>query len=105
MTPKEKANMNTNDELKNETANGTKQVLSAVKIGRKEYPIKKGDYILYNGACYQFCSGDGRTLKLERYTKYTNLRLTNAMVKKIPFDDMQKQNYKSSGMNLVRWFF
>ena len=97
--------MSTNDELKNETANGTKPVLSAVKIGRKEYPIKKGDYILYNGACYQFCSGDGRTLKLERYTQYTNLRLPDAMVKKIPFNDMQKQNYKSSGTDLVRWFF
>lgn len=97
--------MSTNDKLKDETANGTKTVLSEVKIGRKEYQIKNGDYILYNGACYQFCSGDGRTLKLERYTQYTNLRLPDAMVKKIPFDDMQKQNYKSSGMDLVRWFF
>lgn len=99
--------MSTNDELKNETANVTKPVLSAVKIGRKEYQVKKGDYILYNGACYQFCSGDCRTLKLERYIQYTNLILPNAMVKKIPFDDMQKQNYKSSssGMDLVRWYF
>lgn len=80
-------------------------VLSAVKIGRKEYPIKKGDYILYNGACYQFCSGDGRTLKLERFTQYTYLRLSASMVKKIPFDKMQKQNYKSSGMDLIRWLF
>ena len=92
-------------ELKDGTANGTKPVLSAVKIGRKEYPIKKGDNILYNGACYQFCSGDGRTLKIERYTQYTHLRLPDAMVKKIPFDKMQKQNYKSSGIDLVRWFF
>ena len=80
-------------------------VLSAVKIGRKEYPIKKGDYILYNGTCYQFCSGDGRTLKFERFTQYTNLQLSASTVKKIPFDKMQKQNYKSSGMDLVRWFF
>lgn len=97
--------MSKNDELKNETANGTKPVLSVVKIGRKEYQIKKGDYILYNGACYQFCSGDGRSLRFERYTHYTNLRLPDAMVKKIPFNDMQKQNYKSSGIDLVRWFF
>ena len=89
----------------NEIPADAKPVLSAVKIGRKEYPIKKGDYILYNGACYQFCSGDGRTLKLERYIQYTNLRLPNAMVKKIPFENMVKQNYKSSGMDLVRWFF
>lgn len=88
-----------------ETANGTKPLLSAVKIGRKEYPVKKGDYILYNGACYQFCSGDGRTLKLERYTQYTNLKLPDVMIKKIPFESMKKQNYNSMGMDLVRWFF
>ena len=96
--------MNT-DNLKNETHADAKPVLSAVKIGRKEYPVKKGDYILYNGACYQFCSGDGRTLKLERYTQYTNLKLPDVMVKKIPFESMKKQNYNSMGMDLVRWFF
>ena len=96
--------MNT-DNFKNETTADAKPVLSAVKIGRCEYPVKKGDYILYNGACYQFCSGDGRTLKIERYTQYTNLRLPDVMVKNIPFDDMRKQNYKSSGMDLVRWLF
>lgn len=97
--------MSTNDELKNETSNGTNPVLLAVKIGRKEYQIKKGDYILYNGACYQLCSGDGRTLKVERHTNYTNLRLPNTIVKNIPFDSMQKQNYKSSRIDLVRWVF
>jgi len=94
---------NTDKKNFNDTIGNT--VLSAVKIGRKEYPIKKGDYILYNGACYQFFSGDGRTLKFERFTQYTNLQLSASMVKKIPFNDMQKQNYKSSGMDLVRWFF
>ena len=99
--------MTTKNETPNNDFNATigDTVLSAVKIGRKEYPIKKGDYILYNGACYQFCSGDGRTLKSERFTQYTNLQLSASTVKKIPFDKMQKQNYKSSGMNLVRWFF
>lgn len=76
--------------------------MSAIKIGNKEYTIKGGDYILYNGACYQFCAGDGRVLKKERYTHYTTLRLPDAMVKKIPFDKMQKQNYES---DLIRWFF
>lgn len=92
-------------ELTTETPVDAKPVLSVVKIGRKEYSIKKGDYILYNGSCYQFCSGDGRTLRLERFSEYTNLRLPDATVKRIPFNDMQKQNYKSSGTDLVRWFF
>jgi hypothetical protein len=83
----------------------TNPILSTIKIGRKEYLVKKGDYILYNGACYQFCSGDGRTLKLERYTRYNHLRLPDVMVKKIPFNEMVKQNYQSDGMDLVIWFF
>ena len=94
-----------NSETNNIQSHSGNTLLSAVKIGRKEYPIKKGDYILYNGSCYQFCSGDSRTLKFERFTQYTNLKLSASMVKKIPFDKMQKQNYKSSGMDLVRWFF
>ena len=95
----------TNTDKNNFNATIGNTVLSAVKTGRKEYPIKKGDYILYNGSCYQFCSGDGRALKFERFTQYTNLQLSASTVKKIPFDKMQKQNYKSYGMDLVRWFF
>ena len=94
-----------NSETNNIQSHSGNTVLSAVKIGREEYQIKKGDYILYNGSCYQFCSGDGRTLKSEKFTQYTNLELSASTVKKIPFDKMQKQNYKSSGMDLVRWFF
>ena len=94
-----------NSETNNIQSHSRNTVLSAVKIGRKEYLIQKGDYILYNGQCYQFCSGDGRTLKSEGFNQYTNLKLPDVMVKKIPFDKMQKQNYKSSGIDLVRWLF
>ncbi len=97
--------MSTEQENKDLISNDAKTMLSAVKIGRKEYLIQKGDYILYNGACYQFCSGDGRILKFEGFNQYTNLRLPDVMVKKIPFDKMEKQNYKSSEMDLVRWLF
>lgn len=97
--------MSTEQEDKDLTSNDAKPVLSTVKIGRKEYLIQKGDYILYNGACYQFCSGDGRTLKSKGFNQYANLKLPDVMVKKIPFDKMRKQNYKSSGMDLVRWLF
>ena len=93
------------DNLNNDNLVDVKPVLSVIKVGRKEYEIKKGDYVLYNGSCYQFCSGDGRTLKFENWTTYSNLRIPNVMVKKIPFDRMEKQNYKSSGIDLVRWFF
>ena len=90
---------------KNETLINDKPLLLSIKIGRTEYSVKKGDYILYNGASYQFCSGDGRTLKLIGFNQYRNLRLSNAMVKKIPFSKMEKQNYRLSGIDLVRWLF
>ncbi len=93
------------DDLKKDTHNETTHVLEIIKVGREEYQVKKGDYIIFNGALYQFCSGDGRTLKLKNYTRYTNLVLSATMVKKIPFDLMIKQNYKSFGIDMVRWFF
>ncbi len=40
--------------------------METIKIGRTEYEIKKGDYILDNGACHQFCSGDNRSLEKKR---------------------------------------
>jgi hypothetical protein len=80
--------------------------METIKIGRKEYNIQKGDYILYNGACYQFCTGDNRTLKMEGFNQYTSLTVPASVVKKIPFENMVKQNIKTnSGMNLVRWLF
>lgn len=33
-----------------------------IKIGRYEIEVRKGDYLLNNGACIQFCSGDNRAI-------------------------------------------
>jgi hypothetical protein len=33
-----------------------------IKCGRYEYELKDGDYILDNGACYQFCPKDNSLL-------------------------------------------
>jgi hypothetical protein len=41
-------------------------ILSVIKVGREEYEVKKGDYIVFNGACYQFTAGDLRCLKFKR---------------------------------------
>lgn len=72
-----------------------------IKIGRETYEVKKGDYILYNGACYQFIAGDGRTLKHQGWTPYTSLVMPNTLVKKIPFDKMIEKKDAS----LVKWYF
>lgn len=42
--------------------------MQKIKIGRSEYDIKTGDYIMYNGNCYQFCTGDGRVSEMKELT-------------------------------------
>lgn len=79
--------------------------VNELKIGRTTYPVKSGDYILYNGACYQFMAGDGRTLKQEGFTGYSNLKMPITLIKKIPFIKMTKVSYVKEGMELVKWYF
>ena len=76
-----------------------------IKIGRETYEVKKGDYILYNGACYQFIAGDGRTLKQEGFTGYSNLKMPMTLIKKIPFIRMTKVSFNKNGVDLVKWYF
>lgn len=79
--------------------------VSEVKIGRTTYPVKSGDYILYNGSCYQFIAGDGRTLKQEGFHAYSNLKMPMTLIKKIPFIRMTKIAFNKDGMDFVKWYF
>lgn len=79
--------------------------LDKVKIGRKEYDVKSGDYILYNGAVYQFCAGDKRTLKQQGFDTYTSLPLPATMVKKLPFIRMAKVSFNRGGVDMTKWYF
>ena len=79
--------------------------LDKVKIGRKEYDVKSGDYILYNGAVYQFCAGDKRTLKQQGFDTLNSLQIPITMVKKIPFIRMVKINFQREGLDMTKWYF
>lgn len=79
--------------------------LDKVKIGRKEYDVKSGDYILYNGAVYQFCAGDKRTLKQKGFDTFNALTLPTTMVKKLPFIRMVKVSFNRDGVDLTKWYF
>lgn len=79
--------------------------LDKVKIGRKEYDVKSGDYILYNGAVYQFCTGDKRTLKQKGFDALNSLQLPTTMVKKLPFIRMVKVSFNRDGIDLTKWYF
>ena len=80
-------------------------VVENIKIGRETYEVKKGDYILYNGACYQFIAGDRRTLKHKGWTTYTSLVMPKTLVKKIPFDKLVEKKDDGFGMSLTKWYF
>lgn len=81
-----------------------KRVLATIKIGRIEYEVKDGDYILFNGACHQFCSGDGRALKYKGFDKYSSLIIPKTTVKKIPFDKLKKEKYVSKYLSGgIKW--
>ena len=58
-------------------------MITEIKINKIVYKIKKGDYLLYNGSCYQFCSGDGRTLIRYGLTSFSNLIIPKSTVIKI----------------------
>jgi hypothetical protein len=79
--------------------------MEKIKIGKTEYMIQKGDYILYNGSCYQFCSGDGRTLYHKNYTHYNNVVISNSLVKKIDLDNMRKITKHFHGMEMTYYYF
>lgn len=81
--------------------------MKTIKIGRKTYEIKKGDYILYNQACYQFVTGDRRILKFRGWTGHTSLVIPKARLKEIDFDNMKKVetgNEKDRTL-LIKWYF
>jgi len=61
----------------------TMPILKTIKIGRFTYDIRKGDYILDNGACIQFITGDRRTLISSGFDRKTSLRIPKTTVKKI----------------------
>jgi len=81
--------------------------METIKIGRKVYDIQKGDYIMYNQVCYQFCSGDGRILKMQGWNKHPCLLIPKIRIKEIPFDKMKKEETgkKEDNTYLCYWYF
>lgn len=58
--------------------------MNKIKIGRKEYDINDGDYIMDNGACLQFIAGDGRCLRIDNWSFYSNIRFPKSKIKELP---------------------
>lgn len=80
-------------------------VINTIKIGRDYYEVRRGDYILDNGATYQFCSGDGRALKAKGFDRYTALRIPNSTFDKLPLGKMEMFEYLSMGVAVTKYIF
>lgn len=80
--------------------------MKEIKIGRAIYQIKKGDYILDNGACFQFCSGDFRVLKRKGWTAFNSLRIPNSTINKINLEDTEKfdKTEHPSGNTILKYY-
>lgn len=74
-----------------------------IKINRKEYTIEKGDYILYNGSCFQFCAGDNRTLKIVNHAPLMAFQIPNSILRKINLNDLEKIEFAKGSLKLTKW--
>lgn len=71
-----------------------------IKVGRKEWKVKVGDFIQFNGLVYQYHSD--KPLRFEKWTNYSYVTLPMTMVKKIPLQNMRKVRLSA---NITRWYF
>jgi hypothetical protein len=55
--------------------------MATIKIGRKEYEIKEGDYIATHHGIFSFYAGDSRILKTTKSIEHDNLCLAKATFK------------------------
>jgi len=58
------------------------------KIRNRVYQVQKGDYILDNGSCLQFCAGDKRKLEYKHYISYTSNILPKTVIKEFNLKKM-----------------
>jgi len=65
-------------------------LITTFTIRKKVYEVYTGDYILFNGACYQFCTGNKRALGFEGYHSYYSIPLTAKVLKSIDLNLLQK---------------
>lgn len=87
-----------------EVINEEVEIPTSLKIGRNTIEIETGDYIMYNGAGYQFMRNDKK--KYSRWDKNSNnISIPKSAMKQIPFDKMQKKEVDMHGVKCTCWYF
>ena len=81
-------------------------MINKIKIGKKEYEVQKGDYILNNGSCWQFVAGDRRVLAFLRgRERPTSFRLNPKDLALIDLSTLKMVDNSTEGMTLIFYFF
>lgn len=80
--------------------------LPPITIRTKKYKIFRGDYIMYNGRCFMFHSGDQRTLRWDEsgFTFYKYVELTKRALAQINFEKLHFKSTEDEN-GCVYWFF
>lgn len=77
-------------------------MITQVKIGRNIIMVKSGDYVLWNGACYQYFAGDRRTLVTRGWDSFFAVEMAAGTFKKL--DKTQMREVKQSEDFIKHYF-
>ena len=77
-------------------------MIDQVKIGRNIIQVKTGDYVLWNGACYQYFAGDRRTLVTKGWDSFFALEMAKGVFNKL--DQTQMRVVKKSE-DFIKYYF
>ena len=80
-------------------------ILESFTMRGKTYTIKKGDYILDNGACLQFVAGDNRPLRVIGFSHYSTIILTKKLSKEFPLGKLTKVDETKLGKHYTKYYF
>ena len=78
--------------------------MDKIKIGRKYFDVKKGDFISYNGSAYLFHAGDQRTLYSVKYNRFTYIKIPDKDVNLIDFSSLTNDYSIIYGIDKNLWY-
>ena len=75
------------------------------KVGRNTYQAIKGDYLMDNGRCIQFCTGDKRDLQVKVGKRAKNLTMTKKALSQIDLSKLRRVEEEFYELKIIYYFF
>jgi len=64
--------------------------MQTITVRKKEYEVKKGDYILDNGSCLQFVTGNRRIIRTSGFDAFDYVELNKKAISEIDLSKLTK---------------